>query len=75
MVLVTFFDQHSLIRRWESYNRISLMEEELKYYKDEIKATKEKKIELESSKENIEKFAREKYNMKNKDEDIFIIKE
>lgn len=74
-VLVTFFDEHSLIRRWQSYRRISLMEEELKYYREEIKATKQKKNELQSSNENLEKFAREKYNMKNKDEDIFIIKE
>lgn len=74
-VEVTFFDQHSLIHRWESHRRITLMEEELKFYQEEIKATKEKKNELQSSNENLEKFAREKYNMKRKDEDIFIIKE
>ncbi len=74
-IMVTFFDNHSLIRRWQSYRRISLMEKELKFYEDKIKTTKQKTTELQSSNENLEKFAREKYNMRNKDEDIFIIKE
>ena len=74
-IMVTFFDNHSLIRRWQSYRRISLMEQELKFYEDKIKTTKQKTTELQSSNENLEKFAREKYNMRNKDEDIFIIKE
>jgi len=74
-IMVTFFDNHSLIRRWQSYRRISLMEKELKFYEDKIKTTKQKTTDLQSSNENLEKFAREKYNMRNKDEDIFIIKE
>jgi cell division protein FtsB len=51
------------------------MEEELKFYQEEIKATKQKKNELQSSDENLEKFAREHYFMKKKSEDIFLIKE
>ena len=51
------------------------MEEELNYYQEEIKATKQKKNELQSNNDNLEKFAREQYNMKNENEDIFIIKE
>jgi cell division protein DivIC len=74
-VFVTFFDEHSLIHRWESHQKINRMEEELKFYQDEIKATKQKKVELQSSDENLEKFAREHYYMKRKSEDIFIIKE
>jgi len=74
-VFVTFFDEHSLIHRWESYRKISRMEDELKFYQDEIKATKQKKIELQSSDANLEKFAREHYFMKRRNEDIFIIKE
>lgn len=74
-IFVTFFDEHSLVHRWQSYRKISLMEEELNYYREEIKVTKQKKNELKSSNENLEKFAREQYNMKNANEDIFIIKE
>jgi cell division protein DivIC len=74
-VLVTFFDEHSFIHRWQSHRRIVQMEKELKFYQDEIKTTRQKKIELQSSDENLEKFAREHYFMKKENEDIFIIKE
>lgn len=74
-VFVTFFDDHNLIHRWETYRKISRLEEELKFYQEEIKATKQKKNELQSSNENLEKFAREHYYLKKENEDIFIIKE
>ena len=74
-VFVTFFDEHSLIHRWESRQKINRLEEELNFYQEEIKTTKQKKNELQSSDENLEKFAREHYFMKKKSEDIFIIKE
>ncbi len=74
-VFVTFFDKHNLIQRWQSYRKINQLEEDLKFYQEEIKATKQKMIELQSSKENLEKFAREQYFMKKENEDIFIIKE
>jgi len=74
-VLVTFFDNHNLIHRWKTHQKIVQMEKEYKFYQDEIKTTKQKKNELQSSKENLEKFAREHYYMKRQNEDIFIIKE
>lgn len=75
VVFVTFFDEHSLVHRWESHQRILRMEKELKFYQEEIKVTKQRKVELQSSDENLEKFAREHYYMKRKNEDIFIVKE
>ena len=74
-VFVTFFDEHSIIHRWQSHKRIVHMEDELKFYQNEIKTTKQKKVELQSNDQNLEKFAREHYYMKKKSEDIFIVKE
>jgi cell division protein FtsB len=74
-VFVTFFDEHNLIHRYQSYRKIQQMEKEYKFYQDEIKTTKQKKIELQSSDENLEKFAREHYYLKKDNEDIFIINE
>lgn len=74
-VFVTFFDEHNLIERWKSSQKIKQLEEELKFYQEEIRATRQKKNELQSSDENLEKFAREHYYMKRSNEDIFIIKE
>ena len=74
-VFVTFFDEHNLINRWQINRKTSQLEEELKFYQDEIKSNKQKMNELRSSDDNLEKFAREQYFMKQENEDIFIIKE
>jgi cell division protein FtsB len=74
-VFITFFDNHNLLNRWQTRQKINSLEKELKFYQEEIKTTKQKKNELESSNQNLEKFAREQYLMKKENEDIFIIKE
>ncbi|MDR3653503.1 MAG: septum formation initiator family protein [Paludibacter sp.] len=74
-VFVTFFDEHSLLHRFETHRKIVQMEKELKYYQDEIKTTRQKRNDLQSSDANLEKFAREHYYMKKPNEDIFIIKQ
>jgi len=74
-VFVTFFDQHSLIYRWQTHRKITELEKEYHFYQGEIKSNNQKKFELQSSNANLEKFAREHYYMKKENEDIFIIKE
>lgn len=74
-IYVTFFDQHNLIQRWETRSKIKQMEKEYKYYQDEIKNDKMKMMRLQKDNKYLEKFAREHYHMKSKDEEIFIIKE
>lgn len=74
-VFVTFFDDHNLIHRWQTYQKINRLENEMKFFHDEIRATKQKKNALQSSNENLERFAREQYYLKKENEDIFIIKE
>lgn len=74
-VYITFFDEHNLINRWQTYQKINQLEEEYEFFQEEIKITKQKKNELESNNQNLEKFAREQYLMKKENEDIFIIKE
>jgi cell division protein FtsB len=74
LVYVTFFDQHNLIQRWETHRKISQMEKEHQYYQGEIDKNKSNMKRLKTDNEYLEKFAREHYHMKNKDEEIFIIK-
>jgi cell division protein DivIC len=74
-VFVTFFDEHNLINRWQAHRKIKAMENEVKFYQNEIQANKNKMTELQSDDDHLEKFAREHYMMKRKDEDIYIIKE
>ena len=74
-VLITFFDKHNLINRWKTQRKIQELEKEYNYYQTLIEDNKEQIYKLKNDKEYLEKFAREKYHMKSKDEDIYIIKE
>lgn len=75
VVFVVFFDNHNLIKRWRINSNITHLEKEINYYKNEIEENRQKMEELQSSNENLEKFAREQYLMKKENEDIFLIDE
>jgi len=49
------------------------LKKEKAYYQNKIEEDNRKMKELLSNKDNLEKFAREQYLMKNKNEDIFVI--
>jgi cell division protein FtsB len=72
IVWMVFFDENSWLNHREFNKEIQKLENEQKYYNSEIEKDKEliKKLENE---EGLEKFAREKYNMKKENEDIYII--
>lgn len=72
VVWIFFFDQNNLIDRIKSLNKIKNQKKEKKYYEDKIQADKQRLNELRTDRENLEKFAREQYYMKRKDEDIFV---
>ncbi|GHV43458.1 hypothetical protein FACS1894180_2590 [Bacteroidia bacterium] len=74
-VIVVFFDDHNLISRFATDRKINKMEKEIQHFQTEINSNKQKIHELQSDNENIEKFAREHYLMKKKNEEIFIIEE
>lgn len=74
MFYVLFLDENSLMRRMHLTTQERELKKEIKYYKDKIDKDAQKLEELHSSDENLEKFAREQYLMKQPDEEIFIIK-
>ncbi len=74
-VYVTFFDVHNLLLRWETGRKINELQKEYDYYKNEIKENKEKMNLIQNDDAYLEKIAREKYHMKSKDEEVFIIEE
>lgn len=75
VVYIVFFDSNSLISRAKSQTEISNLENEIKFYRQHIETDQAKIDALNSSLENLEKFAREEYLMKNENEEIFIINE
>lgn len=70
---IVFFDQNNLFDRVQNLNQLHQLEKDKAYYLEKIKQDSIKLIELKTDKENLEKFAREQYLMKKKNEDIFII--
>jgi len=68
-----FFDQHSIWERKENKSKIEALTKEKEYYLTKIEKDKNRIHELKTNRKNLEKFAREQYLMKKKNEDIFII--
>jgi cell division protein FtsB len=74
-VYFAFFDSFNLSTRFSNGRKIDKLENDITYYENEIESCKRQKEELQSNNKNLEKFAREEYLMKNKDEDIYIVNE
>lgn len=72
-VWIIFFDQYSLVEKTKLQAKISTLENEKDYYRQKLEEDTRKKEELMSSRDNLEKFAREQYLMKNENEEIFVI--
>lgn len=72
LVWMTFFDETRYLNHRELNQEIDKLEDAIDYYKTEMEEDK-KTIENLNDPDSLEKFAREEYKMKRKDEDIYII--
>lgn len=72
IVWMLFLDNYSWLNSQEINKQIDALEENKKYYQEEIKKDQEN-IKLLKNPDQIEKYAREKYYMKRDSEDIYII--
>lgn len=70
-----FLDENSVVKRNTIHKKIKKLEKQKEFYTKKIKKDRLANEELLKNKENLEKFARERYFMKKKNEDIFIITE
>ena len=66
-------DSNGFINRFKLSNKLSELNIEKDFYKEEIKNISDEKNRFEADNELLEKFAREEYLMKKKSEDIFYI--
>jgi cell division protein FtsB len=73
IVWITFFDKDDLLSQYQLRQKLHQLRTERNYYKDEIKNSKNDMNELRTNPANLEKFAREKYQMKKDNEEIFVI--
>lgn len=78
LTLVVFFfilvvlDRNSLWTQWRLHRAQQRLEQDRAFYEEKIKEAREEAEDFDLTKE---KFAREHYYMKRRDEDVFIIKE
>jgi cell division protein DivIC len=72
IVWMVFFDENSLLNHAEFNKEIDKLQSEKEYYKSEIYKDSSRIKKLEDD-EELEKFAREKYNMKKENEEIYLI--
>lgn len=67
------FSDSSIQKRYKYERQIKELKEQIEFYKHQMETDKKKLNELQSNKENLEKFARENYLMKKENEEIFIV--
>ena len=68
IVWVIFFDNNNLIDRISNLKVLNQLQKDQEYYKEKIYTDTKRLEELRTDKENLEKFAREQYLMKKKNE-------
>lgn len=72
---IAFFDTNNLLDRFGDMNTLKQLEKDKLYYQERIEQDRNRIEELKTDNENLEKFAREQYLMKKKNEDVFYIEE
>lgn len=72
-VWIFFFDQHNLVDRFKSKQRLNQLMQDTVFYRQKIAHDREAIRLLKTNPQNLERFAREQYRMKAPDEEIFVI--
>ena len=70
---MVFFDSNDLIMQFRLRRKLKSLEEQKVYYLKKIEEVKKDREELFGNSESLEKYAREKYFMRRKGEDVYII--
>lgn len=73
IVWMLFFDSNDVFMLYKLRSELHTIKSEKEYFETKIEETKLDLDNLLNDKEKLEKFAREKYLMKNSNEDIFVI--
>ncbi len=73
LLIICFFDQNNLMRRWEHRQQRLSLEKEIKYYEAVRDSSMQGLMDLERNAANLERVAREKYGMHLPNEEVFII--
>lgn len=73
IVWISLLDTNNLAERFGQMKELKKLQTDKEYYTKKIEEDKRKLKELKTDNHNLEKFAREQFKMKKKDEDLFIV--
>lgn len=73
IIWILLLDTNNLIERYGQLSELKKLKQDKEYYIKKIEEDKRKLNELKTDNHNLEKFAREQYKMKKKDEDLYIV--
>ncbi|MCF8368853.1 MAG: septum formation inhibitor [Bacteroidales bacterium] len=74
-IWILFFDRNSMINQYRLVSTLNEMEDQREYYQTELYNDSIALHILQSNKDKLERYAREKYLMKRDNEDIYLILE
>ncbi len=74
VVWIGFFDRNDVYSQYKMYQQQKQLESEKNYYQAEIQNLRKQHKLLTGDTEALERYAREKFRMKKKGEDVYIIK-
>lgn len=74
-IMLLFVSDYSVLNRMKNRAEIRRLESEIAIKRKQIEQDQKRINELKSSRDNLEKFAREHFLMKKKDEVIYLIEE
>lgn len=73
IIWLVLFDSNNLISRYKELKELHKLKKDKEYFSNRIETDRKKLHELKTDNDNLEKFAREQYRMKQPDEDLYII--
>jgi len=73
LIWMLFFDGNDLINQFQLYQKMKELEQEKRFYQKNIERIEKEYKALEENPELLEKLAREKYLLKKKNEDVYIV--
>jgi cell division protein FtsB len=73
IIWIILLDTNNLVERVRQISELHKLKNDREYYAKKIEEDRRKLNELKTDNHNLEKFAREQYKMKRKDEDLYII--
>ena len=72
IIWIAFIDQNNILTQYSYHSELNILEGEKEYFEKAIKKTSKELYDLTENPETLEKFARENYFMKKKNEEVFV---